>query len=38
MPKLGNARKFYLTTGKTGGTFTWLKGEQTSEQNLGSGR
>ena len=33
MAKLGNARKFYLTTGKTGGTFTWLKGEQNNSFN-----
>lgn len=33
MAKLGNVRKFYLTTGKTGGTFTWLKGEQNNSFN-----
>ncbi len=33
MAKLGNARRFYLTTGKTGGTFTWLKGEQNNSFN-----
>lgn len=33
MAKLGNGRKFYLTTGMTGGTFTWLKGEQNNSFN-----
>lgn len=33
MAKLGNVRKFYLTTGMTGGTFTWLKGEQNNSFN-----
>lgn len=33
MAKLGNVRKFYLTTGMTGGTFTWLKGEQNNGFN-----
>lgn len=34
MPKLGNVRKFYLTTSKTAaGPFTWLKGEQNNGFN-----
>lgn len=33
MAKLGNARRFYLTTGLTGGTYTWLKGEQNNSFN-----
>lgn len=33
MAKLGNVRKFYLTTGKSAGTFTWLKGEQNNSFN-----
>lgn len=33
MAKLGNARRFYLTTGLTGGTYTWLKGEQNNGFN-----
>ena len=33
MAELGNVRKFYLTTSKTGGTYTWLKGEQNNNFN-----
>lgn len=33
MAKLGNARRFYLTTGLTAGTYTWLKGEQNNSFN-----
>ena len=33
MAKLGNARRFYLTTGLTGETYTWLKGEQNNGFN-----
>lgn len=33
MAKLGNERCFYLTTGLTGGTYTWLKGEQNNSFN-----
>lgn len=33
MAELGNVRKFYLTTSKTGGTYTWLKGEQNNNLN-----
>lgn len=33
MAELGNLRRFYLTTAKTGGTYTWLKGEQNNAFN-----
>ncbi len=33
MAELGNVRRFYLTTSKAGGTYTWLKGEQNNAFN-----
>ena len=33
MAVLGNERRCYITSTKTGGTFTWLKGEQNNSFN-----
>lgn len=33
MATLGNTRRLYLTTAATGGTYTWLQGEQNNSIN-----